>query len=222
MEPGTWHAFPSIFDQPLSASPDERRWRSSRSAATSEWLATVIPVGDEPGIQFAVCGAAPDDVDELPPLEDLAPRMIRECLTAVSEARYAWDLVIDARGRKLRSTGLVCAELKLTIATADAEAPQRERSEVERAFERGLLDRNHRDIADFRLRMRPVTEQLRAIQASGYVPGWQVNVLFSTFRDEVSGQWVRSPLALAGTDELRLLLEPRRRIRGFRMTDLFG
>ena len=147
--------------------------------------------------------------------------IIRDDLVPVCQAQYAWDLQVRTDDHLFESTGFVSAELVLTATVAHASIPADKQSEIEIALQRGLLDEHLHHVAEFRLRMRAVRDQLLAIRQSGFIPGWRQNVLFATFQDKARGDWTDRPLDGNHSLLFDFRFTPRERQQGFRMTDLF-
>ena len=217
--PLTWYRLGDVFDATVSTRDGERRFAAWRSAAGPS---ASLTLGGSHSLMLTLEGIAPEEVVGLPPMEVLARSMIQEGLATCRDARSPLSLRLRTPVRTLSFRGLVCAELLLTERLADAVLPGREVREIDSALQRGLLDELSHDNAGFRLRMRPVREQLRAIQQSGYVPAWRLNAVYHACRDEETGQWADSPLLDADWRALEVQFVPASGRPGFRLTHLFG
>ena len=215
MRAGDWHSFSQTFIHEQTLHDGERLFASTHQFENGRLHGSAI----RDVFQFALRGVEPASVDHLPHMAELAPALIRENLVPLRDAVFPFQLLVRMNGEQYRSAGLVCAELMLRSLAHRAAAPADKLKEVEEAFERGLLDEMLHGRADFRLRIRPAIEEFHALRDSGYVPGFRVNVLFSTWKHEKTGEWVVPPMAAAY--DFDLMFEPQSRDRGFRMTDLF-
>lgn len=216
MRAGNWYAFSDVFSLHRLLDDGEQVFDSTHEFEQGRlWLTRY---GD--ALQIKIEDVAGSAVDRLPAAADLASRLLREHVWPVTGASFPWRLALRTDRATYYSRGLVCAELVLHSLGHRASAPTNKLLEVEQAFARGLLDETHVDKATFRLHVRPVIEELRALQQSGYAPACQLNVLFSTWQDDASGNWDVTPLA--GCDTFDIFFDPLPRHRGFRISDLFS
>ncbi len=219
-----WYRCDKIFDDALTTGDGTRLSPARHSFAGGTLSAAMLaPALDTYlALQCSLDGVDQGAVDGLPSLSDIALDLISQNLLPLPQSRFPFELHLRHPAGHFLGEGLVCAELMIHSLDARSGPSLEKLREVEHAFERGLLDEALHSRADFRLRIRPLMQEVEALRDTGYVPGWRINVIFAAWRTLGEGGWVKSPLTGFDWSAFELCFIPTSRERGFRLTDLLS
>lgn len=171
-------------------------------------------------LQITLEGLSTQEIDGLPDPMTLSRRLLRENLICLPSARYGFALRLCRGEVEFIARALICARLNLLVPDPGNEARL---TEVQTAYDRGLLDSDRKKKADFRISTRSLRQKYEALLTSGYLPSqeWQLEALFARWHDPVQQCYTSRPLKQELMVDAEICLVPAPHQRGFRITDLF-